>query len=325
MVVEKERTECQSDLKQNTLSFTLIDYQNNYFMSHDPKKILEFYNGFDNRDQLIQWMKERPKGVATIHEVEGDKDIIVVIPTSDFNGKFATECKENIFKGLHMIFVESGGREDFYFNIAHNINVGIKKALEYNQKWVVISGDDMVKIDNVEVLKEQLMRLDETRYDVVFTNPSEYHSSLEKISAPNQLHRLYYSITNRNYGKALLKMYEKFGIKYLMSPTSGKFSMLFKKGYVYLEIQDFGIYSSRWISRTGENLYDETFINAGEDTDLSLKISLDKLRTVKIDYKIGDLIGSTLGTSDQRGLRSVAGITYLNYKWAGPLEEKIKR
>ena len=38
MVVEKERTECQSDLKQNTLSFTLIDYQNNYFMSHDPKK-----------------------------------------------------------------------------------------------------------------------------------------------------------------------------------------------------------------------------------------------------------------------------------------------
>ena len=83
MSVEKKRTECQSDLKQNTLSFTLIDYRNNYFMSNDPKKIIEFYNGFDNPEDLIQWMKERPKGVATIHEVEGDKDIIVVIPTSD--------------------------------------------------------------------------------------------------------------------------------------------------------------------------------------------------------------------------------------------------
>ena len=45
-------------------------------------------------------MRERPKGVANIHEFEGDKDIIVVIPTADFNGKYAKECRENIFKGL---------------------------------------------------------------------------------------------------------------------------------------------------------------------------------------------------------------------------------
>ena len=143
MSVEKKRTECQSDLKQNTLSFTLIDYRNNYFMSNDPKKIIEFYNGFDNPEDLIQWMKERPKGVATIHEVEGDKDIIVVIPTSDFNGKFATECKEKIFKGLHMIFVQSAKAPDLYFNYAHNCNVGIRKAMEYGPKWVIVSNDDM--------------------------------------------------------------------------------------------------------------------------------------------------------------------------------------
>jgi hypothetical protein len=304
--------------------FSIADYRNNYFTSNDPNKIIEFYNGFENRDQLIQWMKERPKGVANFHEVDGDKDIIVVITTWDFNGKYAKECRENIFKGLHMVFVESGGRWDFYFNIAHNINVGIRKAMEYNPKWIVFSGDDMVKIDPAKVLKEKLMKLDATRYDVVFTNPSEYHSSLEKISAPNQLHTFYYSITNRNYGRVLLKMYKKFKIKYHLSAISGKFSMLFKKGYVYMEIQDFGIYSSCWISKTGGYVYDETFVNAAEDTDLSLKISMDKLRTVKIDYKIGDLIGSSLGTGVQRGLRSVAGITYLNYKWAIRVEEKIK-
>ncbi|MEM3860085.1 MAG: hypothetical protein QW478_11905 [Candidatus Micrarchaeaceae archaeon] len=83
-------------------------------------------------------MKERPKGRAEIIEVEGDKEIIVVIPTADFNGKYAKECRENIFKGLHIIFVESGFPKDPYFNYAHNCNVGIKKAMEYNPKWIVV-------------------------------------------------------------------------------------------------------------------------------------------------------------------------------------------
>lgn len=325
MIVTDSRKKCLVTYSDVSPFFSLVDYRNNYFTSDDPNKIVEFYNGFENRDQLIQWMKDRPKGVANIHEVDGDKEIIVVIPTADFNGKYAKNCRENIFKGQHIVFVESAEIPDPYFNGAHNVNIGIKKAIEYNPKWIVFSGDDMVKIDDVKVLKEELMKLDETRYDVVFTNPSEYHSTLEKISAPSQLYKFYYRITSWNYGGVLLKMYKKFTIKYLLSPISGKFSMLFKKGYVYVEIQDFGIYSSSWISKTGGDVYDETFVNAAEDTDLSLKISMGNVRTVKIDYKIGDLIGSSLGTGVQRGLRSIAGITYLNYKWAGPVEEKIKR
>ena len=110
-----------------------------------------------------------------------------------------------------------------------------------------------------------------------------------------------------------------------MSPVSGKFSKLFKKGYLYFEIQDFGIYSSIWISKIGYEIYDDTFINAAEDTDLSLIIALGGIRTAKIKYRIGDLIGSTLGTGIQRSLRSIAGLTYLNCKWKGQIEEIIKR
>ena len=76
-------------------------------------------------------------------------------------------------------------------------------------------------------------------------------------------------------------MYKKFRIKYLLPFIPERFSMLFKKGYVYVEIQDIWICRSRWISKTGGYLYDKTFINPAEDTDLSLKISLDKPRTVK--------------------------------------------
>ena len=324
-ILNISRLRCPIEFQYDELFFSLVDYRNNYFTSDDPYRIIEFYNGFENRDQLIWWMKERPRGIANIHEVDGDKDIIVVIPTADFNGKYARECRESIFKGLHIIFVESGGRGDFYFNSAHNVNVGIKEAMKYNPKWIVFSSDDMVKIDTIKVLQEQLLALDNERYDVVFTEPSKYHSSPEKISEPNFLYFFYNIITNKNYERAAISMYKKFGIRYLMSPISGKFSKLFKKGYQYTEIQDFGIYSSVWISRIGDVIYDHTFINAADDTDLSLKIALSGVRTAKINYRIGDLIGSTLGTGAQRSLRSIAGLAYLNYKWGDEIEVKIRK
>ena len=77
------RLRCPIQFLQEELFFSLVDYRNNYFTSEDPNKIIEFYNGFENRDKLIEWMRERPKGVANVHEVEGDKEIIVVIPTAE--------------------------------------------------------------------------------------------------------------------------------------------------------------------------------------------------------------------------------------------------
>ena len=315
------RLYCYTKYPEKQLFFSLVDYRNSYFSNNDPDKIIEFYNGFDNREQLINWMCERPKGYSNIHEIEGDTDIVIVIPTADFNGKFAIDCRESIFKGLHIIFVESGGREDFYFNYAYNCNVGIRKAMEYNPKWVVLSSDDMVKIDDVNVLHEELLRLDPKKYDVVFTKPSRYHSSPEKISEPNILYYIY-MIFKHDYGRYIIKIHKKFGVRYLMSPVSGMLSRPFKKGHQYLEIQDFGIYSSVWISGLDSLVYDETFINAAEDTDLSLRISLGNLRIKIIDYTIGDLIGATLGTGIQRRLRTISSRIYLNWKWNKEIEQK---
>ncbi|MEM3860457.1 MAG: hypothetical protein QW478_13865, partial [Candidatus Micrarchaeaceae archaeon] len=138
------------------LFFSTTWCRDRLFASDNPNDILKFYDTFSNRDELIQWMKERPKGTAEIIEVEGDKEIIVVIPTADFYGKYAKECRENIFKGLHIVFVASGFPKDPYFNFAHTCNVGIKKAMEYNPKWIVYSNDDMFKIDDVSKLKKEL-------------------------------------------------------------------------------------------------------------------------------------------------------------------------
>lgn len=64
------RLYCPVEYLQEEPFFSLVDYRNNYFTSNDPNKAIEFYNGFENRDQLVHWMMERPRGVATIHEVE---------------------------------------------------------------------------------------------------------------------------------------------------------------------------------------------------------------------------------------------------------------
>jgi hypothetical protein len=67
-----ENNEIRSNLLQclrdtnDKIFFTLMDYLNNLFMSKDPKDILRFYDYFENGDQLIKWMKERPKGITRL-------------------------------------------------------------------------------------------------------------------------------------------------------------------------------------------------------------------------------------------------------------------
>ena len=186
-ILNNSRLYCYTNYPEKELFFSLVDYRNNYFTSEDSDKIIEFYKGFDNREQLINWMRERPKGSSTIHEVEGEKDIVIVITTADFDGKYAIDCRKSIFKGLHIIFVESGGRGDFYFNYAHNCNVGIRKAMEYNPKWVVVSNDDVYKIDDISILQKQLEFVNDKKIDTVFTEPSIYHSHPVRFAKLNKL------------------------------------------------------------------------------------------------------------------------------------------
>jgi hypothetical protein len=311
------RLSCSILKFQNDLFFSLVDYRNNYFTSDDPNKIIEFYNGFENRDQLIQWMRERPKGVANVHEVEGDKDIIVVIPTADFNGKYARECRENIFKGLHMVFVESGGKGDFYFNYAHNCNVGIRKAMEYNPKWVVVSNDDMVHIDNPLKLKLELGKTNNDN-EVIFVKPTQYHSNELLILRLRNIYFTRIKLSKKHFYSDFLM---KFSIRYSTAikdfgGLSSRFYYLiyFKKVYLIRRIGSFGIFSKKFITKLDNKLFDETYINHQEDDDLSLKILLNNAKIANIDYFVGDIMGGTLAKGEIRKLRSLASQVYFESK-----------
>lgn len=318
--MKESRLYCRFDKSEGPIFLSLFDYLNDQFNSDDPQKILEFYNNFESRDQLIKWMKERPKGVAHIREVEGDKDIIVVIPTADFGGKYATECRENIFNGLHIIFVDGGNERDFYFNYSHKCNIGIRKAMEYSPKWIVISNDDMYKIDDISTLKRELSKLDNAKTDLVFTHRSQYHSVPARFSKPRMLREKilllrYIKSQDLALVKSLLQLENKFHCRYFFSPRTGFTFLLYKHGYNLISFTDFYILSSQYISNLNHDVFDETFVNAQEDHDLVLRAFTSGARYAIIDYRIGDYVGSTMGTGITRSLREVAGIVYLDYKW----------
>ena len=309
------RLRCQiSNTNDVPLFFSLVDYRNNLFTSNDPKKIMEFYDGFENRDQLIQWMKERPKGVSYIHEVEGDKDVIVVIPTADFNGKYARECRDNIFKGLHMVFVESG-IGNFYFNYAHNCNVGIKRAMEYNPKWVVVSNDDMVKEDPIERLCSTLSKLNNEEEIIIHTLKTGKYHSRDAIISIRSLRRKIVLNMMGNMERMRMNIESRLDIRYIVGSTHAFNRFIYKAILRVKYSGSFTIMSSTLINKMKNTPFDETFINGAEDIDLALLLKLVGTKVEYVNYKIEDIIGGTIGPYDIiRRTRDLANGCYLNAK-----------
>ncbi len=303
-------TKCFDDL-----SFSLVDYKNNYFTSNYPSKIIEFYDGFENSDQLIQWMRERPTGVANIYEVDGDKEIVVVIPTADFNGKYARECKDNIFKGLHMVFVESGGKEDFYFNYAHNVNVGIRKVMEYDPKWIVVSNDDMKKIDDIERLRTELNKFSPDDKLVIFScTDGRYHSRPVSVSFRTYRRGLILLLKERSE-RSVLHFESKFNVKYVIGSTLGLYKLIYKPRLQFKYTGSFAIFSIGLAKMYNGVFYDEVYINGIEDIDQSWKFKQEHVQEKCVEYRIDDYIGGTIGPyNTNRRLRSLLNGSYLNSK-----------
>jgi len=316
---------CPKDQELQEFFFSLMDYRNNYFLSKNPKDIIHFYEGFENREELIDWMKERPKGSCEIKEVEGEKDVVVVIPTADFEGKYAKRCREEIFKGLHIIFVVSGIGNN-YFNIAHNCNVGIKKAMEYNPKWVVLSNDDMYKIDEVGVLKEEISKTDSENIMIIFAYPLAYHSywrvaGIRRKNIYNFIQLIYYFI-NKKIKEFTISNYmeKKYDIKLSFIDGTTYISKLAQKMSLrntskFIMTGDFGIYNSKFIHLKQNTLFDENFINGHEDMDLSFDFFKKNCKYSFINYKIKGIGGASLGHGVDRGLRSIINTIYFELKY----------
>ena len=303
------------DFSSGDLFFSLSDYRNNSFLSSDLNKVLDFFNRFESQGDLIEWMKERPKGIANVYEVDGDKDIIVVIPTADFSGKYAKECRENIFRGLQIVFVESGEIPDPYFNYAHNCNVGIQVALKYNPKWVIISNDDMEAVDSVEKLKAELSKINIFSGQIVLAKGKGFHSRKIKIGYRTRWIDLLK--LNKNNAKIIdieNSIKAKYGRLLGIDRYYSLHTIFTKSMFLLKNAASFFIVSSTMLIRKNGILFDETFINGLEDVDAVLAESVHK--PLFINYRINDIGGATLGgMNTMRFVRDIINRIYFTYKF----------
>lgn len=307
---------------QSPLSFSLMNYRNNLFISNSINDLFSFYESFPDLASLINWMKERPRATTSIFEFDGRKDIIVVIPTADINSELAKSCRNSVFQGLHIIFVESGFPRDDYFNYAHSCNVGIEHALHYDPKWIVISNDDVERIDDVSKLIEELDDNHE-RDQVIWTNDNEvfthkfyvakstfFLSSLMKLSPIlrkfikcRKIETLYFLEKYKiHFNPQYSRPYDR--------PNSG---LLYRTVEIHRVAGSFAIYNSDLIRSLGNKLFDETFINGFEDSWLGIQLDEKEIKCGKIDYRIKPIGGSSLGKGYLRYLRDYVNLALYNY------------
>ena len=214
-----------------------------------------------------------------------------------------------------MVFVESGGRGDFYFNYAHNCNVGIKRAMEYNPKWVVVSNDDMIKEEPIERLSSNLLKLDNKEEIIVHTlKNGKYHSRDALISTRSIRRKIVLNMMGK-IERMGMNIESRLEIRYIVGSTLAFYRFIYKPILRVKYSGSFTIMSSTLIKRMNESAFDETFINGGEDIDLALLLKHEGTWTEYVDYKIGDIIGGTIGPYDIiRRTRGIANTCYLNTK-----------
>ena len=285
------------------------------YTSKNLEDIINFYNKFKTAEELIDWSKNRQRGRAKIRTVKGKTDIVVVIPTADIHGEYAENCKNNVFKGQQIVFVESG-KNDIYFNYARNVNIGLKYALKYKPNWIILSNDDVYRIDNISLLKKNLLNLDNKMYDTVYIRPDPgfYHSNLVGIVKMSKLAKKLKTVIARDSRdrfaeKLRLDLIRRFNLKYQVRsgekmPYKNKlFSFFSKLEYRPIEkwrnFGDFAIFSPMFIENAKGKPFDEIFLNGGEDYDLSKRV-FDGGKWINIDFRIGSVGGGTFKKESKR-------------------------
>ncbi len=165
--------------------------------------------------------------------------------------------------------------------------------------------------------------------DVVFVVSTTYHSAPIILATPKRAFYIVYNLLNafnkyRKLEKVILKF---FGNVQMYAPQKLSFrnrgiklwpivrsklidSIMHEILGTFNNVGSFGIFSSNFIRKQAFNLFEENFINGFEDIWLSFEIYLNNNICTSINYRIGDLIGSTLGDNIMRELRNIPNALY---------------
>jgi hypothetical protein len=296
----------------------MVDYYGNeLYTSKDWKDTAKFYDLFDSKREIIDWMRSRPKAKPKIvhYNEETDNYAVVVIPTIDTNSKWSKNAK-HIFDKLHIVFAENRNKKpNPYFNYSKSVNEGVKAALHYNPEWVIISNDDMIKEDHISKLITELKHSE--NYDTVFFPKTNTYSSQNCLYKP----RIQKLIRQMSYWRrAYANILNRLNVKYeLLDGKDHGFvykNLIYKKDKIKIKHHQGNliILNTNYIRRILKGkVFDDTFINGHEDSMLSYKY-LQNSNFKMSEFRISAIVGGSLGTDKSRWFREIANEIYFEYK-----------
>ena len=288
----------------------LKDVEADYFGTEE--QILKFYEEFQNYRSLIRWLKRvKKKEPKIIVKKSKITKVVAVIPTR--YAKNIANLKKK-YGGISLV-IAVNQKSMGHFNYARSLNKAIKEALKMKPLWLIIANDDIKDVGKTSDLIRSLDCIDNRHIDVVFPDYITKYPYTHKVILVR--YRFYSGLLLRIIRKKTFVKYllhKKYGIKIFAQPSSWRERLVFKKICSFTNIGDFSIISSNFIKKNGGKLFDDTFLNGNEDTEVSLKFKADRIRY--IDYKMDcGYGGNSLGHNQERFLRDIATQCYIYHKY----------
>ena len=284
------------------------------FMSDDVKEILNFYDSFSNREELIEWIKDVPKSSPEVNIIGNqESEVAVVIPTPAIDHPLALYCRDNVFEGLKLYFsVDSS----FLFNLSRSYNIGGKSlSNDKNIRWVIFSNVDMVRIDPSNKISKELSKLND-RVKFCYAREDGSHSYRVRIGEYTYLRKVTFSLLGKTR-KLRSALEKRFSIHLNAEDDRHWLTRRFVTNYRSLmNFGDFFIFSVDLLKQYDFTPFDEFYLNGMEDIDLSLRLfqDLDSDQIKAIDYRVGSMESGVRGRDLKRVIRSIPSLAYFNEK-----------
>lgn len=277
----------------------------------------------------VQTLTLPPPKIAVGHS--DSSEFAFVIPTPNATSGRA-RALASFFRLGTIVFVQSSGQ---FFNYATSVNKGLDEAARLNPDWIILSNDDVYPVDPIEKLLRSLDS--EKDADVVMACPGYingvwFHTHEAFFYSGGTLSELLLDISrSRKEYLKIKSICKKFRAKlglladYPTTLTSKHFyaNVAFyryiKKRHSKASFTNFGDFCAFRKSVVSKYRFDETYINNGEDVDLSFRLHLDRVRIRVSNFRIGSGISTTLGTERARRIRGILNSIYLANKFGSLL------
>ena len=211
------------------------------------------------------------------------------------------------------------------------MNRGLKYALDkYKFNWVIISNDDIYKIDDIRVLEKELNIANKRSADVLFREKTQTREvNYVYVAKINRILLLIVRAFTKGFSNKYYGYVEKFKIKFFVYDKSNKlkfyiFNIISKKKIKLYEEGAFWVLSYNFIKKNKGAIFDETYINGFEDHDLSYKVNT-KYKYDFIKFNLGFYNGKSLGTGKRRVLKDLVNLIYFNYKFCTKAKSRMDR